>query len=108
MIDGKLMSLPISPITIPAPAESLTRAIQPAGGAKDPGEFRGVLEGAIQKVEQTRNQAAQAVESFLSGDGQELHSVIMATQRADLAFELGMQVRNEFVAAYQEIMLMQI
>jgi flagellar hook-basal body complex protein FliE len=102
------MPLPISPISIPAPAESVSRAIPLAGDAKDSGAFRGVFEGAIQTVEQTRNQAAQAVEGFLAGDGQELHSVIMATQRADLAFELGMQVRNKVVAAYQEIMRMQI
>ena len=102
------MSIPISPITPPAPADSISRAIPLAGDAKQSGEFRGIFEGAIQTVEQARTQASQAVEGFLAGDGQELHSVIMATQRADLAFELGMQVRNKVVSAYQEIMRMQM
>jgi len=102
------MPLPISPITIPAPVESIGRAMQTPGENRASGEFRGVLEGTIQKIEQTRNQAAQAVEGFLSGDSQELHTAILATQRADLAFELGLQVRNKVVSAYQEIMRMQM
>jgi flagellar hook-basal body complex protein FliE len=93
---------------MPAAVEGVTRAIQSPTDAKGSSEFRGVLEGAIQKVEDTRSQAAHAVESFLTGDGQELHSAILATQRADLAFELGLQVRNKVISAYQEVMRMQM
>jgi flagellar hook-basal body complex protein FliE len=102
------MPAPITPISMPAAVEGVTRAIQSPTDAKGSSEFRGVLEGAIQKVEDTRSQAAQAVESFLAGDGQELHSAILATQRADLAFELGLQVRNKVISAYQEVMRMQM
>jgi flagellar hook-basal body complex protein FliE len=59
-------------------------------------------------VEQTGKAATKAVEGFLSGDGQELHSAVLAVQRADLAFELGLQVRNKVVSAYQEIMRLQM
>ena len=82
--------------------------MQSPGESGAPGAFRGVLEGTIQKIEQTRAQASQAVEGFLSGDSQELHTAILATQRADLAFELSLQVRNKVVSAYQEIMRMQM
>jgi flagellar hook-basal body complex protein FliE len=102
------MPLPISPITIPVPVERISRPIQAPVENGASGQFRGVLEGAIQKIEQTSNQATQAVEGFLSGDSQELHTAILATQRADLAFELGLQVRNKVVSAYQEIMRMQM
>ena len=33
------------------------------------GEFRGMLEGSIQKIEQTRNEAAKAVEGFRTAQG---------------------------------------
>ncbi len=59
-------------------------------------------------MEQTRNEAAQSVENFLSGEGEELHTTVLATQRAELSFELGLQVRNKVVQAYQEIMRMQL
>ena len=100
------MSLPISPIAAPASVESISPAIQTPGGSGVPGEFRGLLEGAINSVEQKSNLAAQSVERFLSGEGEELHTAMMATQRAGLAFELGLQVRNKVVQAYQQIMQM--
>jgi len=53
-------------------------------------------------------QASATVESFLSGEGEDLHTVALATQRADLAFEMFQQVRNKVVSAYQEIMKMQM
>lgn len=59
-------------------------------------------------MEQTRKEAAQSVENFLSGEGEELHTTVLATQRAELSFELGLQVRNKIVQAYQEIMRMQM
>ena len=102
------MSLPISPIQIPAATANISSSIQAPGATGTSGEFRGLLEGAIQNVEQTGQVATQAVERFLSGDGQELHSAILAVQRADLAFELGLQVRNKVVSAYQEIMRIQM
>jgi flagellar hook-basal body complex protein FliE len=33
---------------------------------------------------------------------------VLATQRAEIAFDLGLQVRNKVVQAYQEIMRMQM
>ncbi len=102
------MSLPISPIQIPAAADITASITAPGGSTAASGEFRGVLQSAIQNVEQTGNAATKAVEGFLSGDGQELHSAILAVQRADLAFELGLQVRNKVVSAYQEIMRLQM
>ena len=52
--------------------------------------------------------ATATVEKFLSGDGEDLHTVALATQEADLAFEMFQQVRNKVVNAYQEIMKMQM
>jgi len=37
----------------------------------------------------------------------EVHDVMIATQKADMAFELGLQMRNKAVAAYQQMMNMQ-
>jgi flagellar hook-basal body complex protein FliE len=100
------MPLPISPITAPASVESITRTIQPPGSTSASGEFRGLLEGAINSVQQKSDLATQSVGRFLSGEGEELHNAMMATQRASLAFELGLQVRNKVVQAYQQIMQM--
>ncbi len=68
--------------------------------------FKNILNNAIGEVEGARSDAAKSVEQFLSGSGQDLHSTILATQRAELEFQMFMQVRNKVVSAYQEIMKM--
>ncbi len=100
------MPLPISAIS----GINVTDAIRPVsgpGGASG-GAFQDVLNSAIQKVEATGNDASASIERFLGGEGEELHTTVLATQRADLAFEMFQQVRNKVVGAYQEIMKMQI
>jgi len=84
--------------------------IQPDVAAPAAGDggtsFKDVFSSAIGEVENSRSSAAKSVDQFLSGDGGDLHSTILATQRADLEFQMFMQVRNKVVSAYQEIMKM--
>jgi len=72
------------------------------------GAFQSMLDGMIGRVEQSQAQATQAAQNFLTGGDEELHSVALAAQRADLQFNLFLQVRNKAVSAYQEIMRMQV
>jgi flagellar hook-basal body complex protein FliE len=97
------MSLNISGIS---PLSQIkTDVAAPAAG--DGGtSFKDILSSAIGEVENSRSGAAKTVEQFLSGDGEDLHSTILATQRAELEFQMFMQVRNKVVSAYQEIMKM--
>ena len=87
---------------------SLPEAIQPAKGANAANGFQSVLEGLIGRVEQSSSVAQKSAENFLSGGNEELHSVVLSAQRASLEFDLFLQVRNKVVAAYQEIMRMQV
>jgi flagellar hook-basal body complex protein FliE len=97
------MSLPIAPIgNIVAP--EMIRIPAAAGS----GDFRALFESAVQGVEKFQAQAAQSAGRFLSGESEELHQTALDTQRAELAFEMFLQVRNKVVQAYQEIMRMQM
>lgn len=100
------MSLTIPALTPTAPVagHSIASATPAAGKSTD---FSSLLDGAIQGVEAPRREADQAIQNLLNGD-EELHTVALAAQRADLAFDLGLQVRNKIVSAYQEIMRMQL
>ena len=93
----------IAPVRLP-------EMILPEGAAPGgkPGEFQSMLSGAIGSVEHLRSAAGTSVERFLAGEGGEVHSVALAAQRASLEFELALQVRNKVVAAYQEVMRMQL
>jgi len=92
---------PVAPVTPLAPPETTSTQI---GGPS----FKDVLSSAIKEVEGARANANQSVERFLSGEGEDLHSTILASQRADLEFQMFLQVRNKVVSAYQEVMKMQM
>jgi flagellar hook-basal body complex protein FliE len=97
------MAAPIAPISgVSLPAAP---ALESRGSN---GAFQQVFADAIRNVEGARQNASASVEQFLSGEGGELHSTILATQRAELSFELFLQMRNKAVSAYQEIMRMQM
>ncbi len=98
------MSAPILPIS----SAALPEAIRPAGQSKGAGGFQEVFASAVNTVEAAGQNASASMERFLSGEGEELHTTILATQKAELSFELFMQARNKVVSAYQEIMRMQM
>jgi flagellar hook-basal body complex protein FliE len=100
------MALPIAPINVTAPASIATPKplAEPGAGRA----FGSVLQDAISKVEHFRLDANASVDRFLSGEGEELHTMALKTQQAELAFDLFLQVRNKIVSAYQEVMRMQV
>ncbi len=91
----------IRPIQFPDATPSV--AGQSSGGG-----FKSMLESYVGGVQQSQDVAQHSVDSFLAGGNEEVHSVALAVQRADLEFEMFLQVRNKVVDAYQEIMKMQI
>jgi flagellar hook-basal body complex protein FliE len=82
--------------------------LSPSAPAAKPGEFQSILENSIQNLNSLGQSAAGATEKFLNGENEELHNVVLSAQKAEMAFELGLQVRNKVVQAYQEIMRMQM
>jgi len=54
-----------------------------------------------------QSQAESKVAGVLEGSGADVHSALIAVEKADLSFQLMMQVRNKIVSAYQEISRMQ-
>ena len=98
-----------SPISAIRPVTTPDAAAPGIGGSRAAGsDFQSILSNAIGGVERLRGDAAQTVERFLAGDGEEVHTVALATQRAELAFETFMQIRNKVVSAYQSVMQMQV
>jgi len=66
-----------------------------------------VLHSVMAETSNLEQKATQAVTGLLSGTGVEVQDAMLATQKADMAFELALQVRSKAVAAYQQMMGMQ-
>lgn len=69
--------------------------------------FAGVLKTMVDTTNELDRKASETVTGLLNGKGVEIHDAMIATQKADMAFELALQVRNKAVAAYQQMMTMQ-
>ena len=79
--------------------ESLTKPQDPLGPP-----FAHVLRDAVVQVQGLETQATEAVNGLISGNGVDIHTALIATQKADTAFEMALSVRNKAVAAYQQLM----
>ena len=98
------MANPISNIAANAASAALGSS-RPAG-TREWG-FVETLRGAMDQVDQAQNAADTKVGALLNGSGMDVHSAMIAVEKADLSFQLMMQVRNKIVAAYQEVSRMQ-
>ena len=97
----------INPIRPELAAQAAEKtAAQGAGGAGV--SFKTLLADAVNQVNHAEQEANAAAVRLASGENVSLHEVTLAMQKADLALQLTMQVRNKLVDAYQEIVRMQI
>lgn len=80
----------------------------PEGKGSQKGDFGQVLGDALSQVNQLQLEADRAVESVVLGEEANIHQAIIALEKAQIALEVTIQVRNKVVEAYQEIMRMQI
>jgi len=93
-------NLPISPNRMPETAPS---GGQPASG----GGFGDVLREAVSEVDNLNLDAQYKVSGLVEGNGVDVHDAMIAVEKADLSFQLMLQVRNKVVQAYQQIAGMQ-
>jgi flagellar hook-basal body complex protein FliE len=72
-------------------------------------DFGNMLTKAIDSVNKTQQASAQAATQVEAGDGGvSLVKAMIASQKASVAFQATVQVRNKVVSAYQDIMNMPI
>jgi flagellar hook-basal body complex protein FliE len=69
--------------------------------------FSDLLSDAVGQVSQLEDQARGAVQGLMTGSGVDVHQAMIATQKASMAFELALAVRNKAVQAYQQVIGMQ-
>jgi flagellar hook-basal body complex protein FliE len=84
------------------------RGPQNRGSEKSGTGFGEILKDAISTANELQKQSDQEIQKLMTGESQDVHTTVIAMQKADLSFQMMMQVRNKIVQAYQEIMRMQI
>jgi flagellar hook-basal body complex protein FliE len=94
------MGSPISGI----PQVGQATASLETGKAADGGvNFASQLQAAFNHIEQLHADADHQIAGLLSGKGEDIHKVMIAVEKANLSFQLMMQVRNKIVQAYRDV-----
>jgi flagellar hook-basal body complex protein FliE len=70
--------------------------------------FSDVLKDSINKVGELEKEANEQAEKLVRMEGQDIHNTMIAVEKADLSFQLMMQIRNKIISAYEEIMRIQV
>lgn len=65
--------------------------------------FGEIINNEIEKLNDKQVYADNMIEEFVSGEGQDLHSIMIATEEARLSLELAVQVRNKVIDALNTV-----
>jgi flagellar hook-basal body complex protein FliE len=65
------------------------------------------MKDAVGEVSRLQDQAQRAMVGLMTGSGVDMHQAMIATEKASMAFELSLAVRNKAIQAYQQVMGMQ-
>ena len=77
-------------------------------GAAEGPNFSDILKQALQEVDTAQHSAEQEVRNLMTGESTDMHTAILAVQKADVSFQMMMAVRGKLIDAYREVMRMQM
>ncbi|HEU0197071.1 MAG TPA: flagellar hook-basal body complex protein FliE [Nevskiaceae bacterium] len=86
-----------------------TAANKPQPATAGPTGFGAALSRGMQQINAAEGNAVKVGNAFQAGQsGVPLYKVMLATQKASMSLQFGVQVRNGLVSAYNDVMNMQI
>jgi len=104
------IGLGLSPVQTPVPADALVAA--PSAPTQGPGNafqsFSDVLGNAVSAIDGTQTAADAAVTQLITGQSTDVHSVMIAMEKAKVTFDLAVQVRNKLLDGFNELMHTQV
>jgi len=104
------MSNPINPITPLKPIslqENKKIGLETVGFDQEQ-NFSALLKQALNKLDESQAEAAQATVDLVTGQAEDFHTPVIVMEKASLTLGLAVTVRNKVLEAYHEIMRMQI
>jgi flagellar hook-basal body complex protein FliE len=93
--------------SLAGPADAVQPAMHPGTPSGAPTPFADLFVDAVGQGNKLEDQASNAVSGLMTGAGVDVHQAMIATQKAGMAFELALAVRNKAVTAYQSVVGMQ-
>ncbi len=85
--------------------------IDSIGSSKKPqneSSFTDILSEAINNAQESESSVLDENVALLTGETDDLHTPVLEAQKAELALDLAIQIRNKVIGAYNEVMNMQV
>lgn len=98
---------PILPIR-PGQADLVGPTSKAGAAGAGQGSFAGLLQDAVSQTSRLQHEADALTEQVAKGRSGDLAATMIAIEKAQISFQLMLQVRNKVVEAYQEIMRMPV
>jgi flagellar hook-basal body complex protein FliE len=103
----RILPAEVAPQAAAGASSALSKTPDPSLAGEGQDSFLTTLQDSMDAAQGAQGAAASQVAQLLNGKGGDLHSAMIAVEKADLSFQLMMQVRNKIVQAYQQISNMQ-
>jgi flagellar hook-basal body complex protein FliE len=97
---------PVSMASVTPVIERTAPKIQGSADAKT--SFTNVLQQAATTLDALDREAVQSQIDLVSGNARDMHTATLTAEKASLALDLVVSVRNKAIEAYQEIMRMPV
>ena len=98
----EIQKLSMTPVVMSAPSH----VSEPA--REDYPTFSEYLAQSLKKVNQLQLDSEEWKKALVTGRVEDISQVVVAGQKAEIALQLTLQLRNRAVSSYQEIMRMQV
>lgn len=103
---GDPFSIPgVAPTSAIDPRSLRTYTPKPETGETS---FANVLADAVTEVQRLQTEADTQIQKLVSGEVKDVTEAMVAVEKADVSFQTMMAIRNKIVAAYEEVMRMQV
>ena len=92
-----------SPLSGISPLSQVSARVEIGKLGDERSDFFSQLQTAFNQVEQLQTEADHQIAGLLNGQGEDIHKAMIAVEKANLSFQLMMQVRNKIVQAYRDV-----
>lgn len=92
-------------VSLPAPLSTTENV---SSGAEKGVSFKNIFKQVINDVNSLQKESEDLTTKLVLGQVEDIHQVTIAAEKASLALQLTVEIRNKILDAYQEIMRMQI
>lgn len=104
------IQMPAFPVTMPmVPITPISNPMAASQAAElGAGNFKDLLKGALNDLNASQLNSANAMKELATGEAKNLHEVVLAMEQAGLTLQYAIQIRNKILESYQEIVRMQV